>query len=124
MKYIGPILYKGKLSVDKRGIDLNTKILLHEGALVFTHKETGAWPVRVGKIDWIWDHGDEMWAALDLEGTPPMEDDLFPQVDVSHAGINFERRGDEMWFTGELTIIGCNLGKHPMWPDLPPVKPS
>lgn len=121
MKYIGPILYKNKLSVDRRAIDLNAKILLKEGATV-TAGGVRFGTIPVGKVDWIWDHGDEVWAALELDGTPPAEDTLYPQIEVEHGQV--DHRGNEIWFVGTLTIRSVHLGDCPMWPDLPPVKPS
>lgn len=121
MKYIGPILYKNRLSVDGRGIDLNAEIILQENAPVTVHAHRYN-TILVGKVDWIWDHGDEVWAALELDGTPPAEDDLYPQIELKHGWV--EHRDKEVWFVGTLTILAVHLGTAPLWPDLPPVKPS
>ena len=127
MRYVGPIAYKNKLTVDNRGIDQDTKIHLREGAPVTCGSGvSGLPPILIGTVDWVWDSGSEIWAALELNGTPPGEDDLFPQIDLDYSSAgNVERRnGSQAWFINDITIIGCHLGDCPGWTDLPPVKPS
>lgn len=122
MRYVGPIAYKGKLTVDHRGIDLDTKIHFNEGAKVTV--TVGGMLMSVGTVDWVWDHGSEIWAALELEKMPSGDDDFFPQVDLMYGIGYVEFRNAELWYINEVTVIGCHLGNYPIWTDLPPVKPS
>lgn len=126
MKYIGPIIYKNKLTVDGRAFDPNSTFILKENAVVTAALFINEARTVVGKVNWIWDHGDEVWAALDIDGTPPEEDDLYPQVEVKHGVPNWRGTKPKMttWFIGEVEILSVHLGKDPVWPDLPPVKPS
>lgn len=125
MRYVGPVAFKDKLTVDNRGIDRDTKIHLNEGAAVVQYSEIDELPAaRVGTVDWIWDNGSEIWAALELDGMPPDEDNLYPQLDLKCKFVDFVTRGSETWFVNEVTVVGIHLGKCPVWTDLPPVKPS